>query len=218
MERPAPYGSRGYRSCEACLWTGPIAAFDLIPALIKNFDQVRCPNCGSLLAPNTKTFQNDIFELPEKFSIISGGQTGVDRGALDAAIHLGIPHNGWCPKGRKSEDGVIPKKYNLKEMDVSYYWKRTEQNVLDSDGTLIIPGNCESKGTSLTIKLAKKYGKPTAVIPLDSPLALETFRAWINSMQIKTLNIAGPRESGSPGIGLAAKTFLIKALCSATPD
>jgi hypothetical protein len=215
MERPAPYGSKGYRSCAACLWTGPIAAFDRVPALIESLDQVRCPNCGALLETENNTFQTSTFELPTGFSIISGGQTGVDRGALDAAIYLGIPHTGWCPKGRKAEDGIIPDKYNLKEMDTGSYWQRTEQNVVDSDGTLVFPGDCESKGTSLTIKLAKRYGKPTAIIPLSSPLALETFRAWISSMQIKVLNIAGPRESGSPGICSITKNFLIKALSSA---
>lgn len=69
--------------------------------------------------------------------IVSGGQTGADRGGLDAAIELGIPHGGWCPKGRKSEDGVIPEKYLLKEMSSADYLKRTEQNVVDSDATVI---------------------------------------------------------------------------------
>ncbi|MBI9110903.1 putative molybdenum carrier protein [Maridesulfovibrio ferrireducens] len=212
MKRPATYGTKKYISCGNCSWTGPIESFELIPALISSFNQVSCPNCGSLLKAEGNTFQTDILKLPAEFRIISGGQTGVDRGALDAAIHLGIPHNGWCPKGRKAEDGIIPEKYNLSEMDVSYYWKRTEQNVLDSDGTLVFPGKCKSKGTALTIKLARKHSRPIAVIPLDSPLAIETIRAWISSMQISVLNVAGPRESGCPGIYSTAKTFLIEAL------
>jgi predicted Rossmann-fold nucleotide-binding protein len=70
--------------------------------------------------------------------IISGGQTGVDQAALDVAIALGIPHGGWIPKGRKTENGALPDKYRLKEMSTSSYAKRTEQNVIDSEGTLII--------------------------------------------------------------------------------
>ncbi|OEU67966.1 MAG: hypothetical protein BA863_12530 [Desulfovibrio sp. S3730MH75] len=158
------------------------------------------------------SFQDEPFILPKGFSIISGGQTGVDRGALDAAIHLGIAHGGWCPSGRKAEDGKIPAKYNLKEMTASQYWKRTEQNVLDSDGTLVFPGKVKSKGTALTIRLAKKHDKPVAVIPIDSPATASTMLAWLKTSQIKVLNIAGPRESGSKGISAVTKIFLINAL------
>ncbi|WP_084153998.1 putative molybdenum carrier protein [Maridesulfovibrio frigidus] len=212
MEIPATYETEEYKSCNRCSWTGPLDAFDLIPALISSFVRVRCPNCGELLLIEAESFQAEPFILPKGFTIISGGQTGVDRGALDAAIHLGIPHGGWCPGGRKAEDGKIPAKYKLSEMAASQYWKRTEQNVLDSDGTLVFPGKLKSKGTALTIRLAKKHNKPLAVIPIDSPATDSTLLAWLKATQIKVLNIAGPRESGSKGISTATKMLLIGAL------
>ncbi len=86
--------------------------------------------------------------------IISGGQTGADRAALDVAIELDIPHGGWIPKGRKTEDGVLPDKYQLQEMPTTSYPKRTEKNVLDSEGTLILSHGRLSGGSSLTIKIA----------------------------------------------------------------
>ena len=91
--------------------------------------------------------------------IISGGQTGVDRAVLDASIELGIDHGGWIPKGRLTEDGPFPDKYNLKEMPTSSYPKRTERNVIDSDGTLIISHGNLSGGSLLTRKLATNHGK-----------------------------------------------------------
>ncbi|MDM8542637.1 putative molybdenum carrier protein [Desulfococcaceae bacterium HSG9] len=81
---------------------------------------------------------DDKVTFPVLQKIVSGGQTGADQGALDAAISLGIDHGGWLPKGRKTENGALPSNYNLKEMDSAHYAKRTLQNVIDSDGTLII--------------------------------------------------------------------------------
>lgn len=91
--------------------------------------------------------------------IISGGQTGADRAALDVAINLRIPHGGWIPKGRKTENGILSDKYQLKEMSSSSYQERTEKNVLDSDGTLIISRRKLTGGSALTKKLAVKHGK-----------------------------------------------------------
>ncbi|NDV21555.1 putative molybdenum carrier protein [Desulfovibrio sp. JC022] len=142
-------------------------------------------------------------------TFVSGGQTGVDRGALDAAIERNLAHRGWCPKGRKAEDGPIPAKYNMQEMVDWQYWKRTEKNVLDSDGTLVLPGHTESKGTALTIRLARKHGKPIAVISLDRRDAAQTIRAWITAHNIKVMNVAGPRESGAPGINQKTRELLI---------
>ncbi|NDV25045.1 molybdenum cofactor carrier [Desulfovibrio sp. JC010] len=145
-------------------------------------------------------------------TIVSGGQTGVDRGALDAAIELGIPHRGWCPKGRKAEDGPIPARYNMRETIGWQYWIRTEKNVLDSDGTLIFPGEKESKGTALTVRLARKHGKPLAVVDPNSPDAVETIRAWIAANNIGIMNVAGPRESGAPGISRKIRELLYSLL------
>jgi len=92
--------------------------------------------------------------------IISGGQTGADRAALDAAIELDIPHGGWIPKGRKTEDGGLPEKYHLKEMPTGSYAARTEQNVIDSDGTLIVSHGKLNGGSALTRRLAKKHKRP----------------------------------------------------------
>ena len=91
--------------------------------------------------------------------IISGGQTGADRAALDVAIKLSIPHGGWIPKGRKTEDGTLPEQYQLQEMTTASYPKRTEQNVIDSDGTLIIARGKLTGGTDLTRQMTLKHKK-----------------------------------------------------------
>ena len=96
----------------------------------------------------------------DNFKIISGGQTGADRAALDVAIELGVPHGGWIPKGRLTEEGSLPAKYQLKEMPTASYPKRTEQNILDSDGTLIVSHGNLAGGSALTRKLAKKHQRP----------------------------------------------------------
>ena len=89
--------------------------------------------------------------------IISGGQTGADRAALDFAIDKGIPHGGWVPIGRLAEDGQIPDRYHLSEMNTKSYPKRTEQNVKDSDGTLIISHGLISGGSRYTLDMAVKF-------------------------------------------------------------
>lgn len=214
MERAAIYGDDKYKSCGKCSWTGPFDTFESVPALIASCVVLRCPNCGGMLDVESRVFVASRKMLPEGFTIVSGGQTGVDRGALDAALVLGIPHQGWCPRGRKAEDGVIPVRYNLQEMKGREYWKRTEQNVLDSDGTLVLPGNCDSRGTALTIRLARKHGKPVVVVPLESKDAQRTVAAWICAEKVGVMNVAGPRESGNPGIYARTRAFLINVLSS----
>jgi len=140
--------------------------------------------------------------------IISGGQTGVDRGALDAAIELGIPHGGWCPRGRLAEDDTIPARYRLTETDSPEYRVRTEQNVLDSDATLILCRGPLGGGTQLTRQLAERHGKPCLVVDLDDPPDPDVIRRWIARSQADTLNIAGPRESQNPGISARTTEFL----------
>ena len=131
--------------------------------------------------------------------IISGGQTGVDRAALGAAIELGIQRGGWCPKGRKAEDGVIPDHYPLQETSSASYPVRTEKNVKDSDGTLIPTIEPVTGEIALTPKVARKLRKPHLVIDLSKEPDPNAVRNWGQEYSIKVLNVAGPRESKTPG-------------------
>jgi hypothetical protein len=142
--------------------------------------------------------------------LISGGQTGVDRGALDAAMELGIPHGGWCPRGRLAEDGPIPDRYQLRESHSSEYPVRTEQNVLQSDATLVLCRGCPTGGTELTLRLAQQHGRPNLVVDLDHAADPAAVRRWLEEQRIETLNVAGPRDSQSPGIGDLAREFLVR--------
>lgn len=132
--------------------------------------------------------------------VISGGQTGVDRAALDAALSLHIPVGGWCPKGRRSEDGYIPDRYPLQETPSTDYKLRTEWNVRDSDGTLVLTAGKATGGTALTITTAEKHKKPCLVLDLAEMPAPGAVAQWIEANRIRTLNVAGPRESGVHGI------------------
>lgn len=152
---------------------------------------------------------------PAKFpitKIISGGQTGVDRAALDVALALGIPCGGWCPKERRAEDGVIPAYYPLTETTSKDYRVRTRRNVRDSDGTLILTRGPLSGGTALTHRLAKEMDKPCLVVDLAQRPRANDVHAWLTSSNIRTLNVAGPRESNQPGIYLQTKKFLRRIL------
>lgn len=147
---------------------------------------------------------------PGKVKIVSGGQTGVDRAALHAALEIGLPVGGWCPKGRLAEDGVIPAELPLQETDSADYAVRTEKNVLDSDGTLILSAGPLQGGTELTVKLALRHGKPLTVVDIGNPPDLVNLTRWARDHGIRVLNVAGPRESTRPGIYLAAKRFLLE--------
>jgi len=144
--------------------------------------------------------------------IVSGGQTGVDRAALDAAIALAIPHGGWCPKGRLAEDGTIPPVYQLIETELPDYAERTERNVLDSDATLILCRGQPTGGTELTWRLAQRHGKPHRVVDLQQPIDWSAVRRWLRKRGTGTLNVAGPRESQCPGIHAQAAEFLRELL------
>jgi predicted Rossmann-fold nucleotide-binding protein len=141
--------------------------------------------------------------------IISGGQTGVDRAALDVALTLRIPFGGFCPKGRKSEDGAIPEKYLLIETKSDNYPERTELNVKTGDGTLILIAGDFDRGTQLTIELCKRHNKPCLVIDLNDEKDPVDLKLWIEKNDISVLNIAGNRESISPGIHKKAYQFLL---------
>lgn len=131
--------------------------------------------------------------------IVSGGQTGVDRAALDVAIALSIPHSGWCPKNRKAEDGSIPSKYKLNETASESYEERTEQNVIDSDGTLIIVKDAPIGGTLYTIEKAENHKKPY-LISQSGQDDTQKITDWIVKNNILKLNIAGPRASQTENI------------------
>lgn len=147
--------------------------------------------------------------------IISGGQTGVDRAALDFAIKHDIPHGGWLPKGRKTEDGTLPEKYQLQEMPTPDYSKRTEQNVLDSDGTLIVSHGMLTGGSALTLFLAEKHGKPCLHIDLNllsTEEAVRIINKWIQWHKLKVLNVAGPRAGKDSKIYEATMSLLEQVL------
>ena len=144
--------------------------------------------------------------------VISGGQTGVDRAALDIAVTYGVPLGGWCPKGRKAEDGPIPLRYPLKETPTEVYTQRTEWNVRDSDGTLVLSCGIPTEGTAFTIQAAARLGRPHLVIDLDQPPDPSVAWQWIMDQGIRVLNVAGPRESKCPGIHRRAHQFLSKVL------
>jgi len=134
--------------------------------------------------------------------IVSGGQTGVDRGALDAALAAGFPCGGWCPEGRMAEDGAIPPHYPLTELPGAGYKQRTKRNVTDSDGTLAIYFGELSGGTETTVRYCEQLRKPVLLVDGDA-LAPEEIAAmateFVAANKIATLNVAGPRESSHNG-------------------
>jgi len=141
------------------------------------------------------------------FKIVSGGQTGVDRAALDEAMAAGLTVGGWCPAGRRAEDGTIPKTYPLKETPSEEYALRTAWNVRDSDGTLIVCRGEPVGGTALTQMEAVQRGKPLFVAHPDS-VESSRVRDWMVENRVLVLNVAGPRESEEPGIYLDVRRVM----------
>jgi len=135
--------------------------------------------------------------------IISGGQTGADRAALDVAIKLNVEYGGWIPKGRLTEDGALPDKYHLTEMPTASYPKRTEKNVTDSDGTVIFTYGRLTGGSALTRKMAVKHNRHWLHVDLTKQTrfqAAQSINNWVRQNNIEVLNVAGARASKSPGI------------------
>ncbi len=144
--------------------------------------------------------------------VVSGGQTGVDRAALDVALSLNIPCGGWCPRGRKAEDGPIDRRYPLEESSSAKYAQRTRWNVRDSDGTLILTVGELTGGTELTRRYAERLKRPLYVVDLSRTRAVAPVARWIENSGIRILNVAGPRESTCPGIGERAEKYLARLL------
>jgi hypothetical protein len=142
--------------------------------------------------------------------ILSGGQTGVDRAALDVARELRLPHGGWCPRGRRSEDGPIPDIYALRETPESRYEQRTEWNVRDADATLILYRVELSGGTGFTFQCVRSLGRSHALVDLAEGPDPTALRDWVASFGV--VNVAGPRESREPGIYDEARRYLLDLL------
>lgn len=145
---------------------------------------------------------------PRPGRVISGGQTGVDRAALDVALELGIPCGGWCPRNRRAEDGEIPPWYPMQETPSRDYRVRTRWNVRDSDATLVLTRGEPRGGTLLTVRLTVALGRPLRVEDLNHDPEPEAVREWLAARRIKVLNVAGPRASEHPGLALQARAFL----------
>ncbi len=140
--------------------------------------------------------------------IVSGGQSGVDRAALDAALAHGLKVGGWCPRDRRAEDGMIASHYPLQETPSRAYRQRTKWNVRDSDGTLILAPGKPTGGTALTIRLTRRYQRPLCVVNLDDGGGVSGVCDWLTENRIATLNVAGPRASSYAGIQARAAEFL----------
>jgi len=143
---------------------------------------------------------------------VSGGQTGVDRAALDVALRLRLACGGWCPAGRLAEDGPIDRRYPLRETPSPEPAQRTAWNVRDSDATLVLVRGEPAGGTAFTIAEAERRRRPVLVVDLERPPDRDEVRAWLRSAAAGTLNVAGPRESEAPGIHGSASGFLFHLL------
>ena len=149
--------------------------------------------------------------------IVSGGQTGADRGGLDAAITCKLPYGGWVPKGRRAEDGGIPGRHEaLRETQFTSYLERTEANVVDSDATLVMVCGLLKSASLRTCTFAEKHKKPNLVVNLaaDRKEATDRIVGWLLSLPLKegVLNVAGSRESKVPGIQEVTRAVMINVI------
>lgn len=142
--------------------------------------------------------------------VVSGGQSGVDRAALDSAMFAGIPCGGWCPLGRRAEDGPIGELYIMDETPTEDYAERTNWNVRDSDATLILTDGDVNGGTALTMDYATQLHRPMLHMDFRWHPDPQPVLEWLVKERVYTLNVAGPRESKSPGIYQKSRAFLDK--------
>ncbi len=147
--------------------------------------------------------------------IISGGQTGADQGALDGAIACSVPHGGSIPAGRKTEAVMLPLSYEMQELESDRYTDRTERNVIDADGTLIVSHGALTGGSALTEKIALRLGKPCLHIDFnrsETHQAAAEASVWIVKSEIRILNVAGPRASSDPHIYSLTRELIVRLL------
>ncbi len=159
----------------------------------------------------------DAAAKPTSLTIVSGGQTGVDQGALDAALDRGVNCGGWCPEGRRSEAGAIPARYPVHELVGSGYSERTWQNVVDSDGTVILYNTVLDGGTQLTAEYCGQERKPHVLIDaatLSQAASVDVLRSFIRDNDIEVLNVAGPRASKWPDAHAYAHSLLTELLAN----
>jgi hypothetical protein len=152
--------------------------------------------------------------------IVSGGQTGADRGGLDAAIALGLEHGGWCPRGRRAEDGVIPERYRLTETGSREYAVRTERNLVDSDATVLFTRGPATGGSALTAALAAEHDRPLLHLDLERlepGAAVAALRDWLHRHRPAVLNVAGSRASRNPTLAGEVERILVAAVSGKFP-
>jgi hypothetical protein len=152
--------------------------------------------------------------MDASLKIISGGQVGVDRAALDAAIELGLPVGGWCLRGRLCEDGTVPEQYPLWETRSSELHVRTQRNVESSTATLVMTRGTPTGGTRYAVEIASSMRRPLLVLDLTRPDGdpVELVVSWLRDVQPRVLNVCGPREAGAPGIASESRRILADAL------
>ena len=144
--------------------------------------------------------------------IISSGQTGVDRAALDAALENDIACGGWCPKGRLAEDGPIAAKYPLVETETLSHAKSSELNVVDSDGTLLLNWGSLGGGSIKKAALVTRLKKPLRVLNLNENPKMDDVEAWAIRFKIRVLNVSGPKASEVANAYVDAKAFITQLL------
>lgn len=147
------------------------------------------------------------------FKVVSGGQTGVDRAALDVALAMGVEVGGWCPRGRWAEDGPIPEHYPLSETKSTDAHVRTQRNVEASTATLVLTRGSPMGGVRYTVEIAESIRRPLLMIDLNdgAPDHIQAIATWLDQVRPAVLNVAGPRESGAPGVSEQTKHLLKRA-------